>query len=138
MIGLSLLGFVGVIGIAAFRATYLWRYDVIFENIRDYIFSWFPAENMYLPKIRRNSSVAVQVTDDNGQHWYQAAKPSKIGDLLACYWCVSAYITLLLGAAVAWSGVLVVAWPAFVVVWFASWGVAVILLQHVTNKNAHI
>lgn len=125
---MNLLTLSVLIGLASFRATYLWRYDMLTEKLRDYIWSWLPPADGFVPKMRTKRP-SVPVIMSNGETWFQTLKPSFVGDLSSCHWCVSAYITAALTVLAKFS-VERVAWPSLVVVWLASWGVACLLLDH--------
>lgn len=125
---MNLLGLVFVIGLASFRFTYLWRYDMITERIRFYVWSWFPPQGEFLPKIRGNRET-IEVMHE-GRPWYQAVKSSFIGELSQCHWCVSAYFTAFVVLLSKLSGLLVAPWPQMPVVWLASYGVACLALDY--------
>lgn len=125
---MNIFGLVAVIGLASFRLTYLWRYDMITEAIRYYVWSWFPPQGEFIPKVRCKRETIEVVHED--RTWYQVTKSSFIGDLTHCHWCVSAYFTAALVVFAKLSGLLMVPWSQTVLLWLASYGVACLALDH--------
>jgi hypothetical protein len=125
---IELLAYIIIVGLASYRLTYLWRYDLITEKLREKIWFRYPPAGELLPSVHtKYNPTPVQYEDKT---YYMVTKPHWFGELTHCHWCISGWFTLIL--ILMSVSIISVSAASLGLVWLSAWGVACFMLSRVT------
>ena len=128
---INLVFLIGILGFATFRLVRFLRWDVLFDPVRNVFWQIFPPKDLLLVKKPLGDSVPVVI---DGRTEYMSVNGSFLGELTACFWCVSAYVSAAVTFVSQYGGSLLsvvgLSFFGWFLVWLAVWGLSCILLRN--------